>query len=76
MWFTFEPLISFLTFTTAMKLNVLTTFLCTSVLAAYALPPYEDTIQARDAAVDNIVYVTNADKFWYAAFRVSAASLG
>lgn len=39
------------------------------------MPPYEDTIQARDAAVDNIVYVTNADKFWYEAFRVSAAFL-
>lgn len=48
-----------------MKLDVLTTFLCTSVLAAYALPPYENTIQARAAAVDNIVYVTDANKFWY-----------
>lgn len=56
-----------------MKLNVLTTLLCTSVLGAYALPPYDDNLQARDAAVDNIVYVTNADKFWYVSRRMSAA---
>lgn len=47
-----------------LNVNVLTTFLCASALGAYALPPYESTLQARAAAVDNIVYVTNADKFW------------
>ncbi|KAJ3557666.1 hypothetical protein NM688_g1353 [Phlebia brevispora] len=46
-----------------MKLNALTTLICASALAAYALPPYEDSLQARAASVDNIVYVTNADKF-------------
>lgn len=48
-----------------MRLSVLTTLLCTSVFAVYALPPYESTLMARDAAVDNIVYVTDANTFWY-----------
>lgn len=56
-----------------MKLNALTTLLCTAALGVYALPPYDDNLQARDAAVDNIVYVTNADKFWYVLSHASAA---
>lgn len=48
-----------------MMLNTLTTFLLTSALAAYAMPG-NYTLEGRAAAVDNIVYVTDANKFWYA----------
>ena len=45
--------------------NVFTVVLCTSLLGALATPAYpENAVQARDAAVDNIVYVTDANKFW------------
>ena len=50
--------------TTIMQPNVLAALLSCSVLA-YALPP-EDRIQARDAAVDNLVSVTDSNTFWYA----------
>ena len=48
-----------------MMFNTLTTFLLTSALAAYAMPG-NYTLEGRAAAVDNIVYVTDANKFWYA----------
>lgn len=50
--------------------TTLTTILCAFALNAFALPPYENTLHARDAAVDNIVYVTDANKFWYASPRL------
>ena len=53
---------------TVMILNVLATVICTAVLAAYALPPYANSLQAR-AAVDNIVYVTDANSFWFVSER-------
>ena len=44
--------------------NLLALILTTSLLSAYALPPYENEVEGRAAAVDNIVYVTDANKFW------------
>ena len=44
--------------------NLLALILTTSLLSAYALPPYENELEGRAAAVDNIVYVTDANKFW------------
>lgn len=51
--------------------NVLTTLIFASVLAATATPSYtENALQARDAAVDNIVYVTDANKYWRVALAL------
>ena len=47
----------------AMTFTILVTMVCTATLAVFALPPYESTLQAR-VAVDNIVHVTDANKFW------------
>lgn len=47
-----------------MLFNALATLVCATVVAVSATPAYpENAIQARDAAVDNIVYVTDANKF-------------
>ena len=48
-------------------MKLLTTLLCTAFLTAQvlAVPPVENELQGRAAAVDNIVYVTDANKFWY-----------
>ncbi|KAI0090948.1 hypothetical protein BDY19DRAFT_984033 [Irpex rosettiformis] len=43
--------------------NLLTLLAVTSILAAYAAPPVENELEGRAAAVDNIVYVTDANKF-------------
>ena len=49
-----------------MLFNAVAALVCTTILAVSATPAYpENAIQARDAAVDNIVYVTDANKFWY-----------
>ena len=58
-----QPLL-FLTTILTMWSALLTMLGCSAFLAVHAVPPYESTLMARDASVDNIVYITNADKFW------------
>ena len=52
--------------TTTTTMKVLSATLCTAFLAAEVLatPAVENELQGRAAAVDNIVYVTDAENFW------------